>query len=115
MTDFAATIHRNIDALPAGAEHDALPAGAAQLQTAIAARVDANQVATLARALSGQLLAVYPVALSPRQPPYLARCLQFTSEARRVGQGRATTRRARRLPVHSSNTEKLSLGAVPTH
>src|SRR3546814_13356204 len=73
MTDFAATIHRNIDALPAGAEHDALLAGAAQLQTAIADRVDANQVATLARDLAGQLLAVYPVALSPKQPPNLAR------------------------------------------
>src|SRR3546814_6376826 len=54
MTDFAATIHRNIDALPAGAEHDALLAGAAQLQTDIADRVDANQVATLARDLAGQ-------------------------------------------------------------
>jgi high-affinity iron transporter len=80
MTDFAATIHRNIDALPAGAEHDALLAGAAQLQTAIADRVDANQVATLARDLAGQLLAVYPVALSPKQPPNLARGQQLYAE-----------------------------------
>src|SRR3546814_4436342 len=80
MTDFAATIHRNIDALPAGAEHDALLAGAAQLQTTIADRVDANQVATLARDLAGQRLAVYPVALSPKQPPNLARGQQLYAE-----------------------------------
>src|SRR3546814_18325539 len=80
MTDFAATIHRNIDALPAGAEHDALLAGAAQLQTAIADRVDANQVAHLSRDLAGQLLAVYPVALSPTQPPNLARGQQLYAE-----------------------------------
>src|SRR3546814_7611277 len=59
---------------------DALLAGAAQLQTAIADRVDANQCATLARDLAGQLLAVYPVALSPKQPPNLARGQQLYAE-----------------------------------
>lgn len=80
MTDFAAAIHRNIEALPAGAERDALLAGATQLQGTITERADAERVATLAHDLAGQLLAVYPVALSPKQPPDLARGLQLYAE-----------------------------------
>lgn len=80
MTDFAGTIHRNIGALPAGAGRDALLLGAEQLEGAIAKRAEADHVAALARNLAGQLLAAYPIALSPKQPPDLARGRQLYAE-----------------------------------
>lgn len=80
MTDFAATIQRNIEALPAGAGRNALLSGATQLRNAIAKRDDADRVATLARDLAGQLLAAYPISLSPKQPPDLALGRQLYAE-----------------------------------
>lgn len=80
MSDFSATVTREISALPAGPDHDDLVAGAHGLQTAIAAREAPDAVAGKARDLAGKLLAVYPVALSPRAAPNLARGLQLYAE-----------------------------------
>ncbi len=80
MSDFSATVLREISALPAGPEHDELVSGAQGLQSAIAGRESPETVARKARDLAGQLLAVYPIALSPRVIPDLARGHQLYAE-----------------------------------
>lgn len=73
MRDFADTVRRQLEALPDHEARASLVAGAVELQNAIAARAEPADVARVARRLGEQLLAAFPVPLSPRQTPDLAR------------------------------------------
>lgn len=69
--EFAATVSAKLAALPAKPERAALMAGAARLQSAIAAKADPTQVADIAHGLAASLLSAYPVPLAPNTPPDL--------------------------------------------
>lgn len=68
MTEFAASAHERIDALPASAAKADLQLGAAALQNLVATKAPAPTVAASARALAAALLETYPVPLTPAQP-----------------------------------------------
>lgn len=73
MQDFAATIQREIAALPPKAPQSELAQEAAGLTAAIIAKADAPNVASLARKLASNLLRAYPVPLAPTAPPDIPR------------------------------------------
>lgn len=69
MTDFSATVVREISALPDAPQHAQLVQGAQRLQAAIAARDTPEAVAQLAHELAANLLVSFPIALTPRTVP----------------------------------------------
>ncbi|TAM26609.1 MAG: c-type cytochrome [Nevskiaceae bacterium] len=73
MQDFAATVQREIAALPPGSHQGELGTAAGGLMAAIASKAEAGTVATLARQLASDLLKAYPVPLAPSAPPDLAK------------------------------------------
>jgi high-affinity iron transporter len=73
MREFARTARTNIDALPASAEKQRLIGEARELEQTIAARRPPGEVDGAARSLAANLLAAYPVPLSPSAPPDLGR------------------------------------------
>jgi high-affinity iron transporter len=70
--EFAATVAAKLAALPPKPERQALTTEAARLQSAIADKADAEQVADIAHDLAAALLAAYPVPLAPNKVPDLA-------------------------------------------
>jgi high-affinity iron transporter len=70
--EFAATARAKIAGLPERPERAALVADVDRLQTAIAAKADARQIADMARGLAAALLKAYPVPLAPSAPPIFA-------------------------------------------
>ena len=73
QNEFAATVGAKLAALPPKPERQALLTEAARLQRAIADKVDAEQVASIAHGLAAALLAAYPVPLAPKTAPDLMR------------------------------------------
>ena len=73
QNEFAATVTAKLAALPPKPERQALLTEAARLQRAIADKVDAEQVASIAHGLAAALLAAYPVPLAPKTAPDLTR------------------------------------------
>ncbi|MEO8043343.1 MAG: FTR1 family protein [Spartobacteria bacterium] len=73
MTEFAATAHAMIAALPASDARPGLQGRAAGLQKLIAEKAPEGTVATTARALAADLIKAYPVTLAPVKPPDFAR------------------------------------------
>ncbi len=73
MTEFAATAHAMIAALPASGAKADLQRRAAGLQELIADKAPEGTVATTARALAADLIKAYPVTLAPVKPPDFAR------------------------------------------
>jgi high-affinity iron transporter len=68
MTEFAASAHDRIGALPASGAKADLQRRAASLQNLIAAKAPAPRVALAARSLAADLIKAYPVPLTPAQP-----------------------------------------------
>jgi high-affinity iron transporter len=68
MTEFSASAHERIGALPASGAKAALQSRAAALQILIASKAPAATVATAARSLGADLIKAYPVPLTPAQP-----------------------------------------------
>ena len=73
MREFARTARTNIDALPASAKKQRLIGEARRLEQTIAARRPPGEVDGAARSLAANLIAAYPVPLSPSAPPDLGR------------------------------------------
>lgn len=73
QNEFAATVAEKLAALPSKPERQALLTEAAGLQSAIAEKADAGQVAEIARSLAAALLAAYPVPLAPNKAPSFVR------------------------------------------
>lgn len=73
MRDFARTAKTNIAALPAARSKGQLIGDAAALEQLIAAKASPERVNDAARALASDLIAAYPVPLSPTAPPSLER------------------------------------------
>jgi len=71
--EFSSTVAGVIAALPATPGQEELKAGVARLQAAIGQKLDAAEVAGMARGLADGLLRAYPVAVAPTQVPDLAR------------------------------------------
>lgn len=80
MNEFAGTVRKGLDELPANPALGNLKVGAEQLQAAIAAKQSPEVVARQARALAADLLRAYPVPLAPKTPPDLARGAKLYSE-----------------------------------
>jgi high-affinity iron transporter len=72
MREFARTSQERLAALEPHPERAALVAEAQALSTAIDAKKNPDEVATLAKSLANHLLAVYPVPSSPAAPPKVA-------------------------------------------
>lgn len=72
MTEFAASVSTQLQSLPAKPERQTLVQRAANLQTVIARKGTAEQVAALAHGLAADLLRAYPVPLAPARAPDLA-------------------------------------------
>lgn len=72
MTEFADSVAERVAGLPETGARDALLEGAAELQSAIAAKQSPEAVAGIARGLAGQLLLAYPIPLAPSSTPDLA-------------------------------------------
>jgi high-affinity iron transporter len=73
MAEFAGSVETRLADLPAAPASPALQAQAAALSAAIADKASADDVARIAHALAGDLLAAYPVPLAPSKAPDLAR------------------------------------------
>ena len=73
MVEFSSTVEAKIAILPAKPGRTALVAAASALRNLIVRKASPDDVATTARALSGQLLAVYPVPLAPTGAPDVKR------------------------------------------
>jgi len=73
MKEFAGTVQQQLQALPDKPAKAAILKDAAALDSAILAKDAPDEVARLSRALSGKLLAAYPVPLAPPATPDLAR------------------------------------------
>ncbi len=73
MTEFAATAHAMIAALPASGAKADLQRRATGLRKLIAEKAPDETVATTARALAADLIKAYPVTLAPVTPPDFAR------------------------------------------
>ena len=72
MNEFAASVAARLQALPPKPERQTLVQGIANLQTVIARKGSAEQVATIAHGLAADLLRAYPVPLAPDKAPDLA-------------------------------------------
>lgn len=73
MTEFAATAHAMMAALPASGAKPDLQRQAAWLEKLIADKAADGTIATTARALAADLIKAYPVTLAPVEPPDFAR------------------------------------------
>ena len=73
MVEFSSTVEAKITMLPAKPGRTALVAEASALRNLIVRKASPDDVATTARALSGQLLTVYPVPLAPTGAPDVKR------------------------------------------
>ncbi|UXI66111.1 cytochrome c/FTR1 family iron permease [Tahibacter amnicola] len=73
MQEFVATARTRLASLPASNDRDTHLAQADQLVGAVAAKVDAAEVARLAHGLADALLATYGIAVAPRTVPDLSR------------------------------------------
>src|ERR1700751_4895582 len=73
QNEFAETVAPKLATLPPQPEPQVLLSEAARLQRAIADKVDAEQVASIADGLAAALLAAYPVPLAPKTAPDLTR------------------------------------------
>jgi high-affinity iron transporter len=73
MREFARTARTNIEALPAEKAKQRLIGEAGNLEQSIAAKRPPDQVNAAAKSLAANLLATYPVPLSPSAPPDLNR------------------------------------------
>src|SRR6201987_5577061 len=73
QNEFAETVAPKLATLPPQPEPQVLLSEAARLQRAIADKVDAEQVASIAHSLAAALLAAYPVPLAPKTAPDLTR------------------------------------------
>lgn len=73
MVEFAASVRTRLADLPARPASPQLHAQAQALEAAIAAKAPAGEVAKLAHALAGDLLAAYPVPLAPARAPDIVR------------------------------------------
>lgn len=80
MTEFSASIHDRIAALPPTAARGRLVMEAAGLQRAVADKQPPEAVARQARTLAAALLAAYPVALAPVKAPDPARGAQLYAQ-----------------------------------
>lgn len=80
MTDFSATVEREISALPDVPERAQLVQRAQGLQAAIAARDTPEAVARRAHDLAANLLTAFPIALTPRTAPDLNHGRQLYAE-----------------------------------
>ncbi|MGQ0590913.1 MAG: FTR1 family protein [Sphingosinicella sp.] len=72
MREFTATVVERLGRLPGNPARAALIADARALEQAVARRAPPEEVARMARALGGRLLAAYPVPLAPPAAPDLA-------------------------------------------
>ena len=73
MVEFSSTVEAKITMLPAKPGRTALVAEASALRNLIVRKASPDDVATTARALSGQLLTVYPFPLAPTGAPDVKR------------------------------------------
>ncbi len=73
MTEFAASAHKRIAALPASHAKADLQRRAVSLQTLIAGKAPAATVAATARALAADLIKAHPVPLAPAKTPVFDR------------------------------------------
>ena len=73
MVEFSSTVEAKIAMLPAKPGRTSLVAEASALRNLIVRKASPDDVATTARALSGQLLAEYPVPLAPTGAPNVQR------------------------------------------
>ncbi len=73
MTEFSASVHEQLGALPAKPAKAQLVRGAGELQRSIAAKAASDEIHRQARSLASALLAAYPVPLAPAKVPDLAR------------------------------------------
>ena len=73
MVEFSSTVEAKIAMLPAKPGRTSLVAEASALRNLIVRKASPDDVATTARALSGQLLTVYPVPLAPTGAPDVKR------------------------------------------
>lgn len=73
QTEFADSVARKVDGLPANEAKPRLQDDAHRLQSAIADRADPAHVADIAHAMAVALLAAYPVPLAPARAPTFAR------------------------------------------
>jgi high-affinity iron transporter len=73
MQDFGARIVTGVAALEDGAEKPALVADAKTLATMVARKASPAEVAQLTQTMRDRIMRAYPVALTPRRPPDLAR------------------------------------------
>lgn len=69
MTEFSNSVAQRIGALPASEYKADLEQRAARLESAIAAKASAEEVAKIARELASTLLTAHPVPLAPSQAP----------------------------------------------
>lgn len=80
MQDFAATVRREVAALPPTPQRADLERGAAALEAEIARKAEARTVATVARQLASNLLLAYPVTLAPTGVPDLVQGAKLYAE-----------------------------------
>ena len=80
MQDFAATVRREVAALPPTPQRADLERGAAALEAEIARKAEASTVATMARQLASNLLLAYPVTLAPTGVPDLVQGAKLYAE-----------------------------------
>ena len=73
MREFARTARINLEALPAKTAKQRLVGEAGKLEQSIAAKRPPGEVNAAAKSLAANLLAAYPVPLSPSAPPDLSR------------------------------------------
>jgi high-affinity iron transporter len=73
MGEFSASVRERLAALPAAPAKAGLLAGADRLRDAVARKAPPLEVERIAREVAAALLAAYPVALGPAEPPDLAR------------------------------------------
>lgn len=69
MTEFSRSVAERIKALPETTHKEGLEKRADYLQSVIAAKAPAEEVARLARSLASALLAVHPIPLAPKEIP----------------------------------------------
>jgi high-affinity iron transporter len=80
MQEFAGTVRTQLSGLPASSKQPALLAQADQLVTAVAAKAEPTEVATLARRLADDLLASYPIGAVPASPPEPSRAVALYAQ-----------------------------------
>jgi high-affinity iron transporter len=73
MREFAATIRERVKSLPAREGQQALVRQSEALDAAVTRHAPSKDVEQLAHGLADQLLATYPIPISPKTPPDLAR------------------------------------------